>query len=150
MENHGGLNPWLGDQRRKRSTVDQPPWPAIELDGARPSGRCGARWLTGGGTTGRGVHGKSISSLTGVRAAVWWPDDGSEEMVVGAPWHRWERGGSTSAGLGWRREGERDLQPVGWLGMLAARRVGPKATRPKGRTGQQGGWAGTEEKCFLK
>jgi hypothetical protein len=61
--------------------------------------------------------------------------------------------GSVSAGSGWRREGERDPRPVGWLGRLAARWVGPKDTRPKGQIGQQGGWAnwsGAEEKFFSK
>jgi hypothetical protein len=61
-------------------------------------------------------------------------------------------GGGASAGEGWRREGERDPWPVGWFSMLAARRVGPMATRLKGRIGRQGGWADwarTEEKLFL-
>jgi hypothetical protein len=61
--------------------MDRPPWPARELDAARPSSRSGARWPTGGGTTGRGVHGESISGLTGARAAVWRPGDGGEETV---------------------------------------------------------------------
>jgi hypothetical protein len=61
--------------------VDQPQWLAIELDGARSSGRSGARWHVGGGATGRGVHGESISSLTGARAVVWQPGDGGEEMA---------------------------------------------------------------------
>jgi hypothetical protein len=63
------------DQRRARSTVDQPPWPATELDGARSSGRSWPRWPTGGGATGRGVHGESILGLTGARATAvkkWW------------------------------------------------------------------------------
>jgi hypothetical protein len=46
-------------------------------------------------------------------------------------------GGGVSAGSGWRREGERDPRPVGWLGMLAARWVGPKVTGLKGRTGRR-------------
>jgi hypothetical protein len=50
------LGPWLMDQRRAWSTVDRPPWPAIELDRPRPSGLSGARWLTRGGATGRQVH----------------------------------------------------------------------------------------------
>jgi hypothetical protein len=60
-------------------------------------------------------------------------------------------GSDASAGSGWRREGERDPRLVGWLGMLVARRVGLKATGPKGQTGQLGGWADlaeTEEKIF--
>jgi hypothetical protein len=51
------------------------------LTGARPNGRSGARWLTGGGAMGRGVHGESTSGLTGARAAVWWPVDGGEETA---------------------------------------------------------------------
>jgi hypothetical protein len=44
-------------------------------------GLTGARWLIGGGTTGRGVHGESTSGLTGARAAVWRSVDGGEEMT---------------------------------------------------------------------
>jgi hypothetical protein len=52
-------------------------------------------------------------------------------LVVGVPWCQWERGaahmarvahrggGDASAGLDWRREGERDPWPVGQLSMLA-------------------------------
>jgi hypothetical protein len=64
-----------------RSTVDRPPWLATELNGAQPSGRSGARWSAEGGATGRGVHGESISGLTGARVAVRRPGDGGEEMV---------------------------------------------------------------------
>jgi hypothetical protein len=41
------------------------------------------RWTDhhGGGTTGRGVHGESISGLTGSLAAARWPGDGGEETV---------------------------------------------------------------------
>jgi hypothetical protein len=62
-------------------------------------------------------------------------------------------GGGTSASSGWKREGERDLRPVGQLSRLVTRWVGSKATGPKGRTGRWGGradWAGTEEKFFSK
>jgi hypothetical protein len=69
------------DQRRVRSTVDRPPWPATELDRAWPSGRSGARWPAGGGTTRRGVHGESISGLTRARAAARRSGDGGEEMA---------------------------------------------------------------------
>jgi hypothetical protein len=75
------LGPWLMDQCREQSTVDLPPWPATELDGARPHGRSRAWWLTGGGATGRGVHEESILGLTGAQAAVWRPGDGGEDMV---------------------------------------------------------------------
>jgi hypothetical protein len=40
-----GLGPWLVDQRRARSMVDRPPWPAVELTGAWPSGCSGPRRL---------------------------------------------------------------------------------------------------------
>jgi hypothetical protein len=54
-----------------------------------------ARWLTGGGATGRGVHGESISGLTGARAAVWRLGNSGEEMEeealgVGRAWARRE------------------------------------------------------------
>jgi hypothetical protein len=51
------------------------------LTGARPKGRFRARWLTGGGAMGRGVHGESTSGLTEARAAVWRPIDDGEEMA---------------------------------------------------------------------
>jgi hypothetical protein len=81
------------DQRRAQSMVDRPPWLAIELDGARPSSCSGARWLTGGSATGRGVHRESISGLIGARAAVWWLGDSGEEMAeealgAGGAWVR--------------------------------------------------------------
>jgi hypothetical protein len=38
-----GLSPWLVDQRQAWSMVDRPPWPAVELTRARPSGRSGPR-----------------------------------------------------------------------------------------------------------
>jgi hypothetical protein len=50
-------------------------------------------------------------------------------------------GGGASAGSGCRREGERDPQPMGQLGRLAAQWVGLKATGLKGQIGRQGGWA---------
>jgi hypothetical protein len=69
------------DQHRARSTVDRLPWPATELDGARLSGCSGARWPTGGGATGRGVHGESNSGLTEERVAARRPSDGDERYV---------------------------------------------------------------------
>jgi hypothetical protein len=47
------LSPWLVDQRRAQSMVDRPPWPAVELTGAQPSGcsgpqRLAVRWGKGG------------------------------------------------------------------------------------------------------
>jgi hypothetical protein len=98
MRNHGGLSLGLMDQCRAWSTVDQPPWPSIELDGAWPSGRSVARWLTGGGATGRGVHGESISGLTGARAAVWRSGNSGEEMVEEA----------LSAGRAWAQREEKE------------------------------------------
>jgi hypothetical protein len=96
MENQGGLSPWLMDQCRAQSTVDRPPWLATKLDGARLSGRSGARWLARGGATGRGVYGESISGLTKARATVWRPSDGGEEMAeealgAGCAWARREQ-----------------------------------------------------------
>jgi hypothetical protein len=52
------------------------------LAGAQLSGRSRARWLTGGGAIERGVHGESISNLTGARVAAWRPGDGGEEVAV--------------------------------------------------------------------
>jgi hypothetical protein len=69
---HGGLgNGWLKG-----------------LAGAQPSGRSGGCQLTDGGTTEKGLHGESISGLTGARAATWRPGDDGEE-VAGA-WARRE------------------------------------------------------------
>jgi hypothetical protein len=64
---------------------------------------------------------------------------GERGGTLGAMGHR--GGGGASVSSGWRREGERDPQPVGRLGMLAARWVGLKATGPKGRAGRWGSWA---------
>jgi hypothetical protein len=76
-------------------TLDRPPWVATELNGAWPSSHSGARWPAGGGAIGRGVHGESISGLTGARAAMRRPSDGGEETVeealgVGGAWARRE------------------------------------------------------------
>jgi hypothetical protein len=38
-----GLDPWLMDQHRAQSMLDQPQWPAMELTGPRPSG-CSGTW----------------------------------------------------------------------------------------------------------
>jgi hypothetical protein len=75
---------------------------------ARPSDRSGARWLTGGGTTERGLHGESISGLTGVQAAAWRPGDDGEEAVVVA----------LGAGCSWpwREEKDREMCSGGWRG----------------------------------
>jgi hypothetical protein len=78
--------------------MDRPPSPATELDGARPSGRSGTRWLAGGGTAGRGVHGESISGLTGARAAVWRPGDGGKETTEEA----------LGAGIAWEWRDEKE------------------------------------------
>jgi hypothetical protein len=53
-EKCGGPGPQAVDQRRARSVVDRPPWPAVELTGARPSGcsrprLLAARWGKEGG-----------------------------------------------------------------------------------------------------
>jgi hypothetical protein len=65
---------------------------------AQPSGRFGARWLTRGGTIGRGVHWESISGLTRAWAVVWRPGDGSEETTKEA----------LDAGSTWVRRGEKE------------------------------------------
>jgi hypothetical protein len=41
-------------------------------------------------------------------------------------WAAHRGAGGVSIGSGWRKEGERDPQSVGWLGRLVARWVGPK------------------------
>jgi hypothetical protein len=56
----------MAGHRARRSSIERP------LQGTVAHQRC---------TTGRGVHGESISGLTRVRAAVWQPGDGGEEMV---------------------------------------------------------------------
>jgi hypothetical protein len=48
------------------------------------SGRSSALKLTGGGAIERGEHGKLGSGLTGARAAVWRPGDGSAEPEAAA------------------------------------------------------------------
>jgi hypothetical protein len=65
------------------------------LIGARPTGRSGARWLTGDGAMGREEHWESISGLTRAWAVAWRPGNGSEETVeevvgVGGAWARRE------------------------------------------------------------
>jgi hypothetical protein len=53
------------------------------LIGARPSSRSRPLRLTGGGATERGLHGESISGLTGAWVAAWRPsNDGGEVAVV--------------------------------------------------------------------
>jgi hypothetical protein len=79
-----GLGPWLLDQRRARCMVDRPPWPALELTGARPSGCSGPRWLaTRWGKEG-GHHEDSILPSTEAWKAV----------------RRRHTGGGTSAQMG--------------------------------------------------
>jgi hypothetical protein len=75
------------------------PWPAEGLTGAWPSGRSGARWLTGDGAMERGARGESVSGLTWVRAAVW-------RSVTTVKKRRWWRSVRGCLGVG-RREGER-------------------------------------------
>jgi hypothetical protein len=53
------LGPWLVDQRRAWSMVDQPPCLAVELNRARPSDRSGPRWPAARWGKG-GPHGDSI------------------------------------------------------------------------------------------
>jgi hypothetical protein len=76
MGKYGGLGP-----RSAWSTI-RGPWaspvhggpqigPRWWLTGARPSNCSGPRWLTDGGATERGLHGESISGLTGARAVAW-------------------------------------------------------------------------------
>jgi hypothetical protein len=55
-----GLGPWLMDQRRARSMVDRPPWPAVELTGSRPSRLSGPRRLAARWGKEGGRHGESI------------------------------------------------------------------------------------------
>jgi hypothetical protein len=95
MENRDGLSPCPMDKRRAWSMVERSPWPAIEVNGARPNGLSGARLLTGGGATGRGVHGESISGLTRAWAAMWRLGEGGQETVeevlgAGSAWARRE------------------------------------------------------------
>jgi hypothetical protein len=111
MENHGGLSPLLMDQRRARSTVDRPPWPATELDGARSCGCSGAQWLTRGGATGRGVHGECILGLTEAQATMWRPGDGGEETTeealdAGSAW-AWREDKESGKRCGEDRAGHR-------------------------------------------
>jgi hypothetical protein len=65
-------------------SVHSGPWtgPRRWLTGARPRSRSRPRRLTGGGATEIGLHGESISGLTGARMAAWRPGDDGEEAVV--------------------------------------------------------------------
>jgi hypothetical protein len=47
-----------------RSRVDRPPWPAVELTGARPSSRSGPRWLAARYRKEGGQHEESILAST--------------------------------------------------------------------------------------
>jgi hypothetical protein len=68
------------------------------LTGARPNGHSDARWLIGDGAMEKGARGKSVSSLTGTRAAVWQSDDELEQAAVAA----------LGAGSAWAREEEKE------------------------------------------
>jgi hypothetical protein len=70
----------------------------LYIGGAWPSGHSVARRLAGDGTTGRGVHGESISGLTEARAAMWRTSDGGEEAAVAA----------LGAGGAWTRREEKE------------------------------------------
>jgi hypothetical protein len=59
-EKCGGPGPQAVNQRRARSMVDRPPWPAVELTKARPSGRSGPRLLAARWGKEGGRHGDSI------------------------------------------------------------------------------------------
>jgi hypothetical protein len=67
------------DQCRARSTVDQPPSPAMELTGAQPSGRSGPRLLAARWGKG-GRHGDSILPSTEA-----WKVARRRRTSVGAP-----------------------------------------------------------------
>jgi hypothetical protein len=99
-----------GPQQRW-SMVDRPPWPATELVEARLSGRSRARWPAGGGAMERGVHGESISGLTGAQAAVWRPGDSGEETA--------EEALGVGSARAWREEKESgEMCGGGWRGSL--------------------------------
>jgi hypothetical protein len=71
------LGPRLVDQRRARSMVDRPPWPAVELTGAQPSSRSGPRRLAAMWGKQGGNHGDSIFPSTEAWKAVRrWCTDG--------------------------------------------------------------------------
>jgi hypothetical protein len=59
-----GLGPWLVDHRRARCMVDRPPWPEVELTGARPSGCFGPQLLASRWGKEGGCHGDSILPST--------------------------------------------------------------------------------------
>jgi hypothetical protein len=87
-----GLGPWL---------MDQPPWPVVELTGARPSGRSGPRRLAMRWGKEGGHHGKSNLANTEAWKAA----------------RRWRTGGGTSAqkgdGVGAMRTKRRSVGRVG-------------------------------------
>jgi hypothetical protein len=71
------LDPWLVDQRRAQSMVDRPPWPAVELTGARPSGLSRPQWLaTRWGKEGGHHRESNLSNTEAWKAARRWHIDG--------------------------------------------------------------------------
>jgi hypothetical protein len=120
-----GLGPWLVDQRRAWSMVDRPPWPAMELTRAQPSGRSGPRRLTAGWGKEEGRHGES--NLANIKA---W-------KVA----RRWQTGGGTSAqkgdGVGAVRAKRRS---VGGVGLFTL--GGAAFYRPEARRGRPGAFNG--------
>jgi hypothetical protein len=89
------------------------------------SGHSRAREFTGDGATEGGEHGESISSLTGVRAAVWRSGDGVEastEKELGGSGARAQREGESEG----RTRGESRWGRLPFIG--AKRRWGEAAT----------------------
>jgi hypothetical protein len=83
-----GLSPWLMDR------CSAGPW-----------------WPAGGGAMERGVHGESISGLTGAQAAVWRPGDSGEETA--------EEALGVGSARAWREEKESgEMCGGGWRGSL--------------------------------
>jgi hypothetical protein len=120
-----GLGPWLMDQPRVWSMVDQPPWLVVELTGARPSGRSGpqrlaVRWGKEGGR-----HKKSNLANTEAWKAA----------------RRWHTGGGTSAqkgdGVGAMRTKRRS---IGRVGVFTEGRV--TFYRAEARRGRSGAFNG--------
>jgi hypothetical protein len=121
-----GLGPWLVDQRRAQSMVDRPPWPAVELTGARPSGRSGPRWLAARWGTEGGRYGESNLANTEAWKAA----------------RRQRTGGGTSAqkcgSVGAVRAKRRSVGGVGIFTEGGAALYRAKARR--GRPGAFNGW----------
>jgi hypothetical protein len=71
------------------------------------------------------------------------------------PWRGWhtEEAAALAPALVGEGRGKGDLRPVGRLSLLVVRRVGPKATGPKGRTCWRAAWPTgpkSEEETFSK